>query len=175
MKSREDGATLLEVLIALAIASLVAASAAGVARFGVTAIERAEAAAERSSEALILRRRVAEALTRVDPEGPSGPAALGSADAFVWRGAIARGETWSGGWWRLAAADGLTLERCDGANAGDCEEIERLGGGDARLAYAGSDGVWLDEWPAGRAPHLIRITVGGQESFVAPRVMGLSP
>lgn len=165
--SGERGAALLEILVALAIAGMLAAAAAGLLRMGLTTLERAGAASERGSEALALRRDLGAILARLST-GPE--AALGAEDGFRWRGAAPEAGGWRVGIWRLSAD--LALESCPDFSA-PCAEVT-AGRANARFAYAGVDGVWRPEWPLAAAPALIRVTTDIAEMIFAPRVAGAS-
>lgn len=165
----ERGAALLEVLLALAITALIAAAAAGVAGFGLGAVERAREAADRSGEALALRRELSDALIRIAP-ADGAPSARGSDTVLDWRGVMPEGEGWRSGSWRLGPP-GATLYRC-AAFGEECERMRSLAEGELRFAYARDDGEWRATWPRGGPPALIRAALGGTRIIVAPRTTG---
>lgn len=167
----ERGATLMETLIAVAITAVLAAAIAQVSGFGLTTLDRAQAASARGIDALRVQRTVAETLARI---GRGDDALTGDAETMTWRGVVA-GESggWRAGAWRWRAADGV-IARCDDD---DCEDIGRFGPAGAVLSYAGPDGAWRDEWVGGPAPHLVRITAAQHTGVprvivVAPRIHG---
>lgn len=169
MNMKESGAALLEVLIAVALAAMLAGAAGGVVRFGLTAIERAGAASDRGSAALSRRRAIADMLTRIDRAAPGAPAFEGAAHGVRWRGVVidASGE-WRSGIWRLSGS-GLALSRCRSFD-GPCpaEADLRAASTDVRFAYAGADGEWREEWPPGAPPMLIRLMLSDSAGSTAP-------
>ncbi len=165
----EKGAALLEVLIAVAITAMLAASMAQATRFGLTVIERVQTSNATSTEALIARRTIANLLTHLDPEKADRDSAQGDAESFEWHGAVADGTGWRTGIWRLQRVENQTrLSRCASfSEPSTCVEQEVVAI-DGALSYAASDGVFISEWPAGPPPHLIRF--GAQ--VIAPRALG---
>ncbi len=164
--SGERGAALLEILVALAITAMLAGAAAGMLGMGLTTLDRAGAAAARGADALALRRDLGALLTRLSA-GPES--ASGGEEGFRWRGAAPDGAGgWRVGFWRLG--EELALERCESLEGPCATETEPRGA--ARFAYAGADGEWRPDWPAGPAPALIRVTAEGGEMIFAPRVGG---
>ncbi|MFV0476035.1 MAG: hypothetical protein ACK5MQ_17805 [Pikeienuella sp.] len=171
MSGSERGASLLEAMIAVALAAMIAAAAAGIIRFGLTVVERAEAASARGAAALALRRGLADMLTRIDRAAPGAPAFTGDPGAMTWRGpAPGPDGGWRGGVWRIESA-GLALSECK-AFDGPCAVAAPRAEGVARFDYAGSDGEWRGDWPLGDAPELIRIRLGEAEILIAPRTRG---
>ncbi len=161
----ERGATLLETLIALAIAGLLAATATQIAGFGLSAVERAEATAARSAAAYLYDRQLRDRLAAMD----DGAASFrGGPKELRWRGP---GDDGAAGIWRLdaegavAACPAIDASRCDAAAPWLAQGVDAF-------AYAGPDGAWRDEWQAGPAPDLIRISHGAWEIVIAPRVRG---
>lgn len=165
----ERGAALLEVLIAVAITAMLAAALAQTTRFGLTVVERAQASASGSAEALIARRKLADLLTRMDPEKADRDSAMGDATAFEWHGlGLAKGQA-RAGVWRLQIIENMgELSTCPALNAPeDCVVLDSIPVS-GPFAYAAADGVFLSEWPAGPPPHLVRIG----DQVIAPRVLG---
>lgn len=161
----EKGATLLEVLIALAITSLLATAVSQVAGLGLRTVERAETASTRSTAAYFDDRRIRDRLALIDAGERSF---AGAPDAIRWRGP---GEDGAAGVWRLGADGGLAA--CPALDAIRCDPAEPLLESQIEaFAYAGPDGAWRADWPPGAPPALIRLTLGGREIVVAPRVGG---
>lgn len=171
----ERGAALLEIIIALAITAMLAGAAGGVVRLGLTTLERAGDAAARGGAGLVLRRDLALMLTRIDAAPFGQQAAIGGPEWFSWRGVTPGPDgAWRGGFWRLSR-DELALERCESLEGPCAPDGEpRAPGASARLSYAGPDGLWRADWPAGPAPDLIRVQLKGAEIIAAPRVRGAS-
>ncbi|MEM8755154.1 MAG: prepilin-type N-terminal cleavage/methylation domain-containing protein [Pseudomonadota bacterium] len=169
--SGERGATLMETLVALGVASLLAAAVTQTTGFGLTVLDRAREASSDGVEALRARRELSAALARVEL---ADGALTGDASTVSWRGAAPDPESgeWSTGLWRWRAGDGA-LSLC--AAPDECGEERPFGPADATLAYAGSDGVWRDDWTGGPPPRLIRATHEGGEIVVAPRLWGAAP
>ena len=165
----ERGAALLEVLIAVAITAMLAAALTQATRFGLTVVERVEASADASTEALIARRKLADLLTRLDPEKADRDSAVGDAAAFEWHGAIAGDDGWRAGVWRLQITGGEgQLSQCPALQAPEACEVRDTFPAEGPLAYAAADGVFVSDWPAGPPPHQIRV---GEQVF-APRILG---
>lgn len=164
----EKGAALLEVLIAIAITAMLAASLAQATRFGLTVIERVQASDDASTKDLIARRTIADILTHIDPEKADRDSTQGSANAFEWHGAVAGGDGWKTGVWRLQITDteGL-LSRCASFSDPSTCKQQQVIAVKGPLAYAASDGIFVSEWPPGPPPHLIKVG----EQVVAPRVL----
>ena len=161
----ESGATLLETLIALAIASLLAAAASQVAGLGLSTVEWAETASVRSAAAYLDDRRLRDRLTLIDAGEDSF---AGGPDALRWRGP---GDDGAASVWRLGA-DGR-LAACASLDALRCgPAADWLGAPVEGFAYAGPDGVWVDDWPTGAPPDLVRATFAAGEVVIAPRVRG---
>lgn len=168
-RQTEKGAALLEVLIAVAITAMLAASLAQATRFGLTVIERVQASSDASTDALIARRTVADLFTRIDPEKADRDSAQGDEKAFEWHGAVAGGDGWQTSVWRLHVTEnGGQLSRCatfDEPATCVKQEVIAIEG---PFTYAASDGIFISNWPAGPPPHLIK--VGAQ--VIAPRALG---
>lgn len=171
MKRSEKGAALLEVLIAIAITAMIAAALTEATRFGLTVVERAQASSATMTDALLARRRLADLLTRMDPEKADRDGAQGDARSFEWHGVAPIDGGWRGGVWRLQLTDGEgELSLCPELNAAaECVTQERFPITGA-LAYAAADGVFVDAWPAGPPPVLVRIG----DQVIAPRILGAS-
>lgn len=168
-RGAETGAALLEVLIAVAITAMLAASLAQATRFGLTVIERVQNTTGASTDALIARRAIADLLTRIDPEKADRDSAQGNADEFEWYGAVTDGDGWSTGLWRLQISEsGGQLSRCTIFGEPSSCVPQKVIALDGPFAFAASDGVFSSDWPAGPPPHLVRI--GSQ--VIAPRVFG---
>lgn len=169
MKGSEKGAALLEVLIAVAITAMVAAALTQVTRFGLTVVERAQASSATSTETLIARRELADLLTRMDPEKADRDNARGDAQSFEWHGAAPAEAGWSVGVWRLEVAENRSdLASCEAlGDPATCTPHKTLAVGGA-LAYAAADGVFVEDWPPGPPPALIRIG----DQVIAPRALG---
>lgn len=165
----ERGAALLEVLIAVAITAMLTAALAQATRFGLTVVERTQTSAAASGEALIARRKLADLMTRLDPEKADRDSAQGDAAAFEWHGVAAAADGWRSGVWRLQISGYIgELSLCPALNdpaACDAQDSIPVAG---PFAYAAADGVFIAEWPPGPPPHLIRI---GDQVF-APRALG---
>lgn len=170
-RREERGGALLEALIALGITAMLAAAVSQTGRFGLSMIERADAAAQTSGALLAERRRLADLLSRIDAETPGRPVFAGDAAAMRWRG-VAPDDAggWRAGVWRLTAAeDALILSRCEAMDDAPCAEEARFAPA-GPFAYAGPDGAFAGDWPAGAAPALIRL---GDDGLTAqPRVSG---
>lgn len=156
MSRRVSGLTLLEVLAALALISLLAALS-GQLLFEAQRAQRAAAEASRVGEDLALLRwqESIEAYVPAHPQEPSAftgaPARLalssalppwphaGGAQTVVWR--LEAGEAGT----RLQAEAGVAAE----AGTMDLPAIP-LPPGDWAFRYAGADGVWQDAWPPQR-------------------------
>ena len=164
----QSGAALMEVLIALAITAMLAAALTQATRFGLTVIERAQKASAASTSALIDRRRLAWMLSRIEMAQPERPTALATAtDGFMWRGpGDVGGKTEI---WRITSTDdALMLLTCDAfSDRATCEVAGQLGP-NAKITVAGADGEFLEDWPPGPAPSLIRIG----DQVIAPRLNG---
>lgn len=156
MSRRPAGLTLLEVLAALALISLLAALS-GQLLFEAQRAQRSAADASRTGEDLALLRwqESIEAYLPNHPQEPSAfmgaparlalPSALppwahaGGAQAVVWR--LEGGE----------AGTRLLAEAADAAEAGTSGlPAIHLPPGDWAFRYAGADGVWQDAWPPQR-------------------------
>ena len=162
----ERGAALLEVLIAVAITAMLAAALAQTTRFGLTV---AQASASGSAEALIARRKLADLLTRMDPEKADRDSAAGDAAVFEWHGVGPSDDGWRAGAWRLQIVENMgELSTCPALNSPeDCVVLDNIPVTGA-FAYAAADGLFVAEWPAGPPPNLIRIG----DQVIAPRVLG---
>lgn len=164
----EKGAALLEVLIAVAITAMLAAALAQATRFGLTVIERVQASDGASTEALIARRTIADLLTHIDPEEADRDSAQGTAETFEWHGAVAGGDGWVTGVWRLQVSDTEgQLSRCASFGQPSTCTQQQVIAIKGPFAYAAADGVFVTDWPPGPPPHLIK--VGDQ--VIAPRVL----
>ena len=164
----QSGAALMEVLIALAITAMLAAALTQATRFGLTVIERTQAASAASTSALINRRRLAWMLSRIEMAQPDLPTAAATAtDGFTWRGPGDEGG--KTGIWRITSTDeALMLLMCDAFTIrATCEVAGQLGPS-AKIALAGIDGEFREEWPPGPAPSVIRIG----DQVIAPRLNG---
>lgn len=169
MRKGEKGAALLEVLIAVAITAMLAAAMAQATRFGLTVIERVQASDGASTDALIARRALTDILTHIDPEKADRDSTQGDGQSFEWHGAVADGEGWETGIWRLQITENQgELLRCSVFGDVSSCVAEQTIAIEGPFSYAASDGVFFEEWPAGAPPHLIRI--GAQ--VIAPRVLG---
>lgn len=178
MKRAENGAALLDAMIALALAAMIAGAAGGVIRAGLFALERAGESSAQGEEALTLRRALADALTRIDRAQNNTPAFMGGAGHMTWRGVLPSDGGWRSGVWRLEG-NTLALARCPDFMS-SCERRNApwpASKSPVRFAYAGADGEWRGDWPAGEAPALIRLEFSGalEEIIIAPRVMGAAP
>ena len=165
----ERGAALLEVLIAVAVTAMLAAALTQATRFGLTVVERAEASANASNEALAARRKLADLLTRLDPGKADRDSTFGDAAAFEWHGVGAGDAGWRAGVWRLQIVDleGI-LSLCPALRRPDACDAQGRFPLKGPLAYADADGVFVSDWPPGPPPYQIRV---GEQVF-APRVLG---
>ena len=165
----EQGAALLEVLIAVAITAMLAAALSQATRFGLTVVERAQASGNASSEALVTRRNLAKLLTHLDPEKADRDSAWGNASTFEWHGLAMAGDGLRSGVWRLQVTDNeMELSTCPALNQPENCDVRKRFTVSGAFAYAASDGVFTSEWPAGPPPRQIRL---GDLVF-APRVLG---
>ena len=156
----ERGATLMEVLIALAITDMLAAAVAEIGGFGLRTVERGEAASARAAEAYADERRLRDALTLIDAAPFEG-----EANGVRWSGPVPER---AGAAWRLTREGALAA--CVGTTCGEARPW--LGAPIQNFAYAGADGLWLDEWRDDAPPRLLRITIADREIIVAPRAGG---
>ncbi len=167
----EKGAALLEVLIAVAITAMMAATLAQATRFGLTVIERVQTSSAGSTDTLIARRRIATLLSRMDPEKSDSDSAQGDADSFEWYGPAPEGDGWRSGVWRLQVTDGASnLSYCEAFGQPSTCKVEETINLPGPYAFAAADGVFTDIWPAGPPPHLIRLG----DLVISPRVLGAS-
>lgn len=165
----ERGGALLEAVLALGIAAMLAAAVAQVGRFGLEALNRAGGRQAEVAGDLAERRALAGLLSRIDAPRPGAPSFAGDERRMTWRGvAPAPDGGWEGGFWRLEAADdALTLLKCDALD-GACAPVDRFAAVDG-FAYAAADGGFAAESSAGAPPALIRL---GDTLVVHPRVAG---
>lgn len=172
MKGAERGAALMDAMLALALAGMIAGAAGGLIRAGLVALERAGESAAQGAETLTLRRALADPLARID--APFS----GNAAEMTWRGVIPHEGAWRSGVWRLEAGT-LALASCPDFTSPCAPETAPwpAPGAPARFAYAGADGRWREDWPVGEAPALIRVSFseGMKEIIVAPRITGAAP
>ena len=158
--SGERGATLLEVLIALAITAIIAASVTQMTGFGLRTVERAERRSVDGAARIADERRLRDTLALIEPQGFAA-----DDDGFTWRGPGPSSEAAA---WRLSR-DGR-IAACDASGCGSARQWIASQIGD--IEFAGSDGVFLPEWRSADAPHLIRIGVADGEVVIAPRARG---
>lgn len=179
MTRGESGAALLDAMIALALTAILAAAASGVIRAGLGVVERAKEESSRSVAEFRLSRAVSAAFARIDPIAPERPALAGDARELRWRGVLPGPDgEWRSGIWRIEGDD-LALARCPDFIS-PCKEEDAPWPPQedpARFAYAGADGIWRETWPAGAAPHSIRLRFDRSEAeiFVSPRISGAAP
>ncbi len=167
----EKGAALLEVLIAVAITAMMAAALAQATRFGLTVIERVQASSAGSADALVDRRRIAMLLSRMDPEKSDADSAQGDASSFEWHGPFPDSDGWRTGVWRLQVVDNASdLLYCDAFGQPSTCRVEETINAPGPYAFAAADGVFVDIWPAGPPPNLIKLG----DLVITPRVLGAS-
>lgn len=169
----ERGATLLETLVALAITALLAATAAQVAGFGLTSIERADRSASRAADGEVARRIVTDALARIAPREAMAGNLTGDATSARWFGA---GTGADGairvGHWSLNSEGALAVCRED--RTAPCDPpTATLGLAGGTISYIGADGAAYEVWEEDTTPYLIRIDHDLGLFAVAPRAGGL--
>lgn len=167
----ERGAALLEVLIALALTALMAAALSGVTGFGLSALERAQSGSARMTDAMLERRNLTDALSRMTIV--QGQASLiGTPESMIWRGMISDSDgTWVPTIMRLRARD-MEMSSCADMDATDCEVMSTARNASATFSYAGPDGIWLPEWSDTALPALVRIATPESLIIASPRSTG---
>lgn len=165
---RERGATVLEVVIALAITALLAASATQITGFGLSTLDRATAASARGGDALAARRTLADAFSRISA-GDDVFAA--NEEAITWRGALPGAAGWRVGVWRLTLGDG-EFARCEAVGDATCDPTDELAIAVSAAAFEDAAGTQTGVWPKGPAPALIVLETASGLVEIAPRVRG---
>ena len=155
----EKGATLMEVLIALAITAMIAAGVTQMTGFGLRVVERGERASADTVSALQDERLLRDALTRADGAFEGEPSEI------RWRGA---GPDDDASAWRLDAEGRIAA--CDADGCGQPQAW--ISASIERFAYAGADGNFAESWSGERPPHLISIDFAGRNIVIAPRIRG---
>ena len=165
----ERGATLLEVVVALAITAMIAAAATQLSAFGLRSLERAGEASSEETARLIERRRITEIFARIS----RGDDVFEADEREIrWRGArLSETGFWRSGVWRLDLASGA-IERCEDMADRACESDDAVIAAPLAASFAGPDGAFEADWRRGPAPTLIAFESGEARIVTAPRVRG---
>ncbi|MEM7544352.1 MAG: hypothetical protein AAF367_02355 [Pseudomonadota bacterium] len=172
----QTGAALLEVVIALALTAMIAATLTGITGFGLASVEQAEDASTDSAARLVERRSITNMLARIAAPGPDEPSLVGTPTDLIWRGVIPAADGgWQSGIWSLDAEEGA-LRRCAAMARDSCmgEPFLSLGqiDNDQILTYQLRSGDWSEDWSGDGLPEVIRIQSEASKIDIAPRVGG---
>lgn len=175
-RASQDGFTLLEVLVAIAILALLTSALVGITRFAMNAWERT-AARTSSTEALVrIDRTLRRQITAIVSAGALGevkgnpPLFFGAGDGFGWVArtpALANEPGLYGQRVRVVPGRGLLLESWPIDRPDSIDTAPLAPTGHVRFAYFGSAGPqepprWHARWAAGPIPpRLVRIEFPG--------------
>lgn len=175
-RDAQSGAALLEVVIALALTAMIAATLTSITGFGLSAIERTEHQSANTQSELGNRRSIGDILARISAPIPGSPTMNGQTDQLTWRGVLFDEDgAWQSGFWQLKVAD-MTIRQCQTLDAEACTSSENITleqhDDNAKLSYRDRSGTWRDNWDGDGLPYLIRLSGDRSTIQIAPRVTG---